>query len=286
MSALRPGWLALATGSLLAAGCVTQDQFRQSEAQTGEQKQAVQALRADAGRSESSIADLRSELKQTQSSMHDLEVSLADLRSRTDANQAATRDFLTNLVAAREEQRRQLTDSNTAFNDLRRKLADLETRLQTQQRMLEQASASLTEANRRLTVTETGLADAGKKATALEAKAKTGLEADAALTRQMQALQVQVTETRSVLSSEGMLKLMRDVQNVQRDTAALRGAMQELEHGQAESATRTRNFYTDLDARIQALKQKLSQQAAEIPAPQHETPVHETTAPLPSVVNQ
>ena len=244
MSALRPAWLALATGSLLAAGCVTQDQFRQSEVQTVEQKQAVQALRADAGRSESSLSDLRSELKQAQSSIHDLEVSLADLRSRTDANQAATRDFLTNLVAAREEQRRQLADGNTAFTDLRRKLTDLETRLQTQQRMLEQASASLTEANRRLTVTENGLADAGKKA-------KTGHEADAALNRQMQTLQVQMTETRSVLSSEGMLKLMRDLQNVQRDTAVLRGAIQELEHGQAESATRTRNFYTDLDARIQ-----------------------------------
>ena len=291
MSAPRQGWVALAAGSLLAAGCVTQDQFRQTEVQSVEQKQAVQSLRADAGRSESSISDLRSELKRTQSGLHDLEVALADLRSRTDANQAATRDFLSNLVAARDEQRRQLADSNTAFTDLRRKLTDLETRLQAQQRMLEQTSASLTEANRRLAAAETGLVDAGKKATALEAKAKTGQETDATLTRQMQTLQVQVTETRAVISSEGLLKLMRDLQSVQRDTAGLRGTIQELENGQAEAATRTRNFYTDLDARIQVLKEKLSQTAAEVSAVKreaaaHEPPVHESSVPLPPAVNQ
>jgi predicted nucleic acid-binding Zn-ribbon protein len=271
----------VAAGSLLAAGCVTQDQLRTTEAQTVEQKQAVQALRADAGRSESSISELRSELKRTQSSVHDLEVALADQKSRTDATQASTRDFLANLVAAREEQRRQLAESHAAFTDVKRKLADLEMRLQAQQRALEQASATLTEANRRLAAAETGLADAGRKA-------KAGQEADATLTRQVQTLQVQVTETRSVISSEGLLKLMREVQGVQRDTAALRGAIEELEHGQTEAATRSKNYYLDLDARIQALKQNLSRQAEALPAaPQPaEAPLHESTAPLPAVVNQ
>jgi chromosome segregation ATPase len=255
-----------AAACILASGCATQDQLRQTEVQSAEQKQAVQALRADAGRSESSIGDLRAELKRTQGSVHDLEVALTDVRARADTAQATAKDFLTNLVAAREEQRRQLADSNTAYVELKRKLADLETRLQAQQRALEQTSNSLTEANRRLTVAEAGLVEAGRKAGAMEAKAKTSQDADVAMTKQLQTLQVQVSETRSIISSEGLLKLMRELQGVQRDTAALRGAIEELEHGQTEAAARAKNYYLDLDTRIQALKQKMAQQAAETPA--------------------
>lgn len=275
---MHPRLFALAAIGFVAAGCATQDQLRQTEVQSAEQKQAVQALRADAGRSESSISDLRAELKRTQASVHEMEVSLTDVRARADTAQATARDFLANLVAAREEQRRQLADSAATFTDLKRKLADLETRMQAQQRMLEQASTSLTEANRRLAATEAGLLT-------LAAKAKTAQDADAVTAKQLQTLQGQVSETRAVLGSEGLLKLMRDLQGVQRDTAALRGSIEELEHGQTESAARAKNYYLDLDSRIQTLKQKVSQQAeAAGAAPAHavEAPAHE----LPDAVNQ
>ncbi len=271
----------MAAGCMLAAGCATQDQFRHTEVQTAEQKQAVQALRADAGRSESSIAEMRSELKRTQSSIHDLEVSLTDVKARADTAQATSRDFLANLVAAREEQRRQLADSAAVFTDLKRRLADLEARLQAQQRMLEQAGNSLLEANRRLTVAEAGLVT-------LAARAKTGQDTDAALTKQLQTLQGQVAETRSVISSEGLLKLMRDLQGVQRETAVLRGSVEELEHGQTEASARAKSYYLDLDSRIQTLKQKMSQQAAEAPAATQpaEAPAHESAVPPPAAVSQ
>lgn len=279
---MRAGLFVAVAGCILAAGCATQDQLRLTEVQSAEQKQAVQSLRADAGRSESSISELRAELKRTQGSIHDMEVALTDVRARADTAQATARDFLANLVAAREEQRRQLADGAATFTDLRRKLADLETRLQAQQRTLEQASASLTEANRRLAITEAGLVT-------LAAKAKTAQDADAATAKQLQTLQGQVSETRAVISSESLLKLMRDLQGVQRDTAVLRGSIEELEHGQAESAVRARNYYLDLDSRIQTLRQKVSQQAeAAAAAPSHaaEMPAQESAVQLPAAVNQ
>ena len=263
----------MAAGFSLAAGCATQDQFRHTEVQTAEQQQAVQALRADAGRSESSISEMRSELKHAQRAIHDLEVSLTDVKARADTAQATSRDFLANLVAAREEQRRQLTDNAAVFTDLKRRLTEMEARLQAQQRSLEQAGNSLLEANRRLTITEAGLVT-------LTAKAKAGQDTDAALTRQLQTLQGQVAETRSVISSEGLLKLMRDLQGVQRETAALRGSVEELEHGHAEASARAKSYYLDLDSRIQSLKQKMAQQAAEVPAPESAVP------PLPAAGSQ
>lgn len=271
----------MAAGLTLAAGCATQDQFRNTEVQTAEQKQAVQALRADAGRSESSISELRAELRSARGSIHDLEVSLTEVKARADTAQATSREFLANLVAAREEQRRQLADNAAAFTDLKRKLTELEARLQAQQRLLEQAGNSLTEANRRLAVTEAGLVT-------LAARAKTAQEADAAMTKQLQTLQGQVAETRAVISSEGLLKLMRDLHGVQRETAALRGSVEELEHGQTEASARAKNYYLDLDSRIQALKQKMSQQAAEASAGPRsvDMPAHESGVPLPAAVNQ
>ena len=278
MITIRARLLVAAAGCILTAGCATQDQLRQTEVQSAEQKQVVQSLRADAGRSESSISELRAELKRTQGSIHDLEVGLTDVRARADTAQATSRDFLANLVAAREEQRRQLADGAAANTELKRKLADLEVRLQTQQRLIEQTSASLTEANRRLTVAEAGLVT-------LAAKAKAGQEADVAMAKQLQTLQGQVAETRAIISSEGLLKVMRDLQGVQRDTAALRGSIEELEHGQTEAAARTKNFYLDLDSRIQSLKQKMSQQEAAAASRAAEVPAQEAE-PLPAAVNQ
>jgi len=258
--------------------------LRQSEVQSAEQKQAVQALQADAGRSESSISELRSELKRSRDAVQALEVSLADTRARADAAKvqadtalATSREFLTALVAAREEQRRQLAENGASFAEASRRLTEIESRLQAQQRLLQQTSTSLNDASRRLVALESSVVEAGRKSAALEAKAKTGQETDATLTRQLQTLRVQVDETRSVINSEGLMKLQRELQGVQRDTAVLRGSIEDLQHAHSEAASRARNQYLDLDTRIQALKQKIPPPANH-DARSHEAPGREGSA--------
>ena len=266
---------------LAVAGCATQDQLRQTEAQQG---QVVQSLRADANRSESGISELRAEVRRTQDSVHGLEVALTEARTRTDAvkaqaesAQATSREFLANLIAAREEQRRQLDQSSVAFAELRRKTADLEARLQAQQRLMDQNAVAFGDAVRRLVAVETGLQEAGRRSGMLEAKAKTGQESDEAMSRQLAVLRKQVEETRAVITSESMLQMMRGLEDVRRNSASLRGSIDELQKAQADSATQSRNFYLDLDARIQAVKQKLATHESSASAPK----ATETAGPAP-----
>ena len=254
------------------AGCATQDQLRQTEEQQGN---AVQALKADADRSESVISDLRAEIKRTQKSVHGLEVALTEARARADAAKgqadsalSTSREFLANLLTVREEQRRQLDENGVAFAGLRRTAADLESRLQAQQRLIDQGAVAFNNAIRRLSVIEAGLQDAVRRATLLEAQAKTGQEADNGLARQLatlskqsetlskqnETLSKQVEQTRSVISSEGLLQMMRELEDVRRNSASLRGSIEELQQAQVDAATKSRNFYVDLDTRIQALK--------------------------------
>lgn len=269
---MRRAALAATCGGILmmGSGCATQDELRRTESQTAEQSRAVQSLRSEAGRSETAVADLRRDIARLNDSLRELEVGLAENRVRSDAARtqadsavSISRDFLKNLVEAREEQRRQLAESGAAFSDLGRRLGELSSRLQFQQRLLEQNTAAVADANRRLVGVEAGLADAGRKSAALESSAKTGQEADESLTRQLVTLRAQVEETRSVINSRGLIDLMRQVESTRRETAILRGSVEEMQQAQTEAAGRTRNFYTDLDARIQALKRELSQHAAQ-----------------------
>ena len=250
---------------LAASGCATQDQLRQTEVQQG---QAVQALRAGADRSESVIADLRKEIRRTQESVHRLDVALTDASARADAAKtqadtalATSREFLANLLAAREEQRRQLDANGVAFADLRRKAADLESRLQAQQRLIDQGNVAFNDAIRRLVAVESGLQEAGRRSTLLEAKAKTGQEADEGLTRQLATLRKQVEQTRSVIGSEGLLQMMRELEDVRRNSASLRGTIEELQKAQADSVAQARSYYLDLDSRVRLLKQPVPQPA-------------------------
>lgn len=261
---MQPRIVMAAAGlALAAAGCASQEQFK---VQSVEQREAVQSLRVDAGRSESSIADLRSELRRTQASVSELQVTLADTRSKADAALTTSRDFLNSLVAAREEQRRQLAESGAAFTESRRKLAELDARLAAQQKALEQAGITLEEVSRRLVATEAGLTEATRRATVLEAGAKAGQQADAATTKQLQALRTQLDETRAVMSSESLLQLRRELQGVQKENAVLRGSLDDLHHAQAEAAARSRNQYLDLDSRIHAMKQKAQEVPAHVPS--------------------
>jgi chromosome segregation ATPase len=262
---------------LSTAGCATQDQLRESEAQHGH---AVEALRADAGRSESGLAEMRAELRRTQDVVHTLEVALAETRARADAARvqadsalATSREFLSNLVAVREEQRRQLDEGGAAFAELRRKAADLDLKLQAQQRAIDQSSGAFTEASRRLAVVEAGLQEMGRRSGVLEARAKAGQEADEATSRQLVGLRKQVEDTRSVMSSEGLLQLMRGVEDLRRSSASLRGSIDELQKAQNDAAAQTKNFYIDLDTRIRLLKQaSLAAPGAEVEQERAEPP--------------
>ncbi len=303
------------------AGCATQDQLRQTEEQQGN---AVQALKADANRSESVISDLRAEIKRTQKSVHGLEVALTEARARADAAKgqadsalSTSREFLANLLTVREEQRRQLDENGVAFAGLRRTAADLESRLQAQQRLIDQGAVAFNNAIRRLSVIEAGLQDAVRRATLLEAQAKTGQEADNGLARQLatlskqsetlskqnETLSKQVEQTRSVISSEGLLQMMRELEDVRRNSASLRGSIEELQQAQVDAATKGRNFYVDLDTRIQALIKAQADFAAQarafyldfdsriqalkqnLPAPGPEGKVSIPAAPLPATTS-
>jgi chromosome segregation ATPase len=223
----------------------------------------VQALRAEASRSESGMTDLRAEIRRTLDSVHELEVALTDARARTDAAKvqadnalATSREFLANLVSAREEQRRQLDQNGAVFAEIRRKLADLDTRLQAQQRLLEQNAAVLNDGTRRLQALESGLQDATRRSALLEARAKSSQETDDGLTRQIATMRKQVDDTRAALGTGGLLQMMREMEDMRRSSASLRGSIDELQKAQADSAAQSRNFYRDLDSRLQTLKQR------------------------------
>jgi chromosome segregation ATPase len=276
-------WIAFAGILCVVSGCATQDQLRQTEVQQG---QAVQALRADVDRSESMIAELRTELKRTHDSVHGLEVGLTDARALTDTAKvqadsalSTSREFLSDLLAAREEQRRQLEENGVVFADLRRRLSELDSRLQTQQRRLEQNASALNDASRRLYAVEAGLQEAGRRSTSLEAKAKAEQEADDGLTRQLATLRQQVEETRSVVGSQGLLQMMRELEDVRRNSASMRGSIEELQKGQVDSAEQARNYYRDLDTRVRQLKQPAAQAADKI---QSRSPA----APAPAAASQ
>jgi len=261
---------------LTLASCATQDQLRQNEAQQG---YAVQALRADANRSESGLSDLRAEIRRTQDTVHELEVALTDARARTDAAKvqadnalATSREFLANLIAAREEQRRQLEQNGVVFADLRRKLADLETRLQAQQRVLEQNASVLSDGSRRLYAIEAGLQEAGRRSTLLETQAKTAQETGDGLTRQLAGMRKEVEDTRAAMGSESLLQMMRELEDMRRNSASLRGSIDELRKAQADSAAQSKNYYLDLDSRVRQLKQPDPQPVRQI----------ESTAPVES----
>ena len=132
----------------------------------------------------------------------------------------------------------------------------------------------LTDGTRRLFAVEAALQEAGRRSTLLEAKAKAGQETDDGLTRQLTTMRKQVEETRAVITSEGLLQMMRGLEDLRRNSASLRGSIDELQKAQADSVNQIRSFYLDLDSRIQSLKQKIPAHEASVSAP----PVSERAA--------
>lgn len=243
----------LAGGLLFASGCATQDQLRQTEADSAAQRQAMAALRADVRRAESVTTELRAAIERNDAAIRQLGVAHAETRARAENAEQVSREFLESLLAVREEQRRQLDENGVAFADIRRRLNDLDARLR-------QGSAAFEEANRRLVAAEATLATVAPAAAALEAEAGRQREVDAAQARQIAGLLTQVEELRVALGSESFLRMMREIEGARQDTASLRGAFEELQKSQADAAVRFRNYYVDLDTRIRTMKQKVDEQ--------------------------
>jgi chromosome segregation ATPase len=252
---------------LAAAGCATPDQLRQTEAQTAEQGYAVKSLRAGQDAGATQIKELRSELSQTQQSVHVLETSIVETQARADTAQSTSKELLASLVAAREEQRRQLNDNGAAFAELRRKSAEMDATLQVQQRALEQSATTYQDATRRLSEMDTKLQAVTRRATTLEAKSGNAQVSDVILTQQITALSKEVADTRALINSEGLLQLMREVEDLRHNSALLRGSIEELQKAQADAAVQIKNFYVDLDTRIRLIKQATGQQAVKQNSP-------------------
>lgn len=237
----------------LVAGCATQDQLRQTEADSATQRQTMAALRADVRRAESVTTEQRAAIDRNEASIRKLEAALAETGARAANAQSVSTEFLASLVAVREEQRRQLDENGAAFADLRRGQADLDARLR-------QGGVAVDDVSRRLAAIEVTLAGVGSKAAELEASARRQRETDETLARQIAQLRTQVEELRVALGSESFLRMMREIEGARQDTAALRGEFEALQKAQADAATRFRNYYVDLDTRIRTMKQKIDEQ--------------------------
>jgi chromosome segregation ATPase len=199
--------------------------------------------------------------------MHVLEASVAETQARADTAQATSKELLASVVAAREEQRRQLDQNGAAFAELRRRNAEMDAKLQVQQRALEQSATASVDATRRLNEIDTKLQGVTRRAAALETKSGNAQVNDVILTQQITALSKEVAETRALINSEGLLQLMREVEDLRRNSASLRGSIEELQKSQADAAVQIRNFYVDLDTRIRLLKQSPGQQAVKQNSP-------------------
>lgn len=243
----------LAGGLLLASGCATQDQLRQTEADSAAQRQAIGALRADVRRVEALTTELGAAIERNDAAIRQLGLQHAETRARAENAEKVSREFLASLLAVREEQRRQLDENGVAFADIRRRLNELDARLR-------QGAAASEEANRRLAAAETTLGTVAPAAAALEAEAGRQREVDEAQARQLAGLRTQVEELRAALGSESFLRMMREIEGARQDTASVRGAFEELQRAQADASTRFRNYYVDLDTRIRNMKQKVDEQ--------------------------
>ena len=249
-----------ASAALVLAGCATPDQLRQTEAQTAEQGYALKSLRTGQDAGAAQIRELQSELSQTQQSMRVLETSVVEAHARADSAQSTSKELLASLVAAREEQRRQLDENGAAFAELRRKSGQMDATLQ-------QTANTYTDTTRRLNEIDTRLQAVTQRAAALEAKTGTAQASDAVLTQQIAALSKEVADTRALINSEGLLQLMREVEDLRQNSALLRGSIEELQKAQADAAVQIKNFYVDLDTRIRLMKQATGQQAAKQNSP-------------------
>lgn len=218
------------------------------------------SARADAAAERSAAAS-----RQSQLAIQALQTELANVRTRADAAaaqadqayQLAT-EFLTNLVATRDEQRTQVERNMKNFDGVEQRLRAIELGIaETDKQYRAQTGASL-EKSRML---EQRVLKTDQQVVQLREQSAQAQQQSAQLENDLAQLRVQLaevnrlqTETLTQLDSGPMLRMLRDLESTQRDTAVLRGALEELQREQEEGRKRVQNYYLDLDARIQALQ--------------------------------
>lgn len=209
-------------------------------AQLREQLEADRA-RADAASSRADAAAL-----ETQESVRLLQAELAEVRVRADAASAQAdqafaiaTEFLSNLVDAREEQRSIVERNLKTFDALNLRLSAIEGLVVASDR---QQQAELAQTNSRTSELE------------LRSQ-QTDQDLDQMRT-QLADLYREGEEVRAAIDSGPMLRMLRDLETTQRDTAVLRGLMEEMQREQQEGRKRLQDYYVDLDTRIQALQER------------------------------
>lgn len=76
-----------------------------------------------------------------------------------------------------------------------------------------------------------------------------------------------------VLSNQSLLELAQQLQTVQTETRALRGELEELQHGTESTRSQQRNLYSDLDNRLKAVEAGAAPVATAEGAPSGALPV-------------
>lgn len=189
---------------------------------------------------------LAQEAQAAQEAILALQAELAEVKVRSDAASAQAgraldiaTEFLSNLVAAREEQRSLIARNLTTFDAMENRLNAIEGRI-TETR--KQRDADLAAAGVLSTDTQLKLRQADQELTQLR--------------EQLAELNRKNEETRAVVDSGAMLGMLRQLEATRRDTAVLRGALEEMQREQEEARKRVQNYYLDLDARIQTLQER------------------------------
>jgi tol-pal system protein YbgF len=80
----------------------------------------------------------------------------------------------------------------------------------------------------------------------------------------MQDLERRLTAIERVLANGSLIELTMQVDELQRDNAALRGRADSLEHNAETTASRQRDLYVDLDDRLQRMERNLQSRPANV----------------------
>ena len=103
-----------------------------------------------------------------------------------------------------------------------------------------------------------------------------------ALTQHVNQLEGRVNGLESTVKSQGLVDLLKDIEQIKSDIAALRGQQEVLSYELEQAQKRQRDLYIDLDGRLRKLETATNAPAAAAPAPDAgATPPPSANASLP-----
>ncbi len=225
-------------------------------AEIRDQKRDIEQLRdqvaADRTRADANSSRAEAEALKAQESVRLLQSELAEIRVRTDAATAQAdkafalaTEFLSNLVETRDEQRMFVERNLKNLDALDERLSTVEGRVveadQQRQAQLAQTNSRAAEVELKLQQTDEELVQMRSQLTDLYREGEL---------------------TRAAIDSGPMLRMLRDLEATQRDTAVLRGLLEEMQSEQDQARERLRDYYVDLDTRIQALQESQERERA------------------------